>query len=153
MSCKITEITVKNINIFFQLNNYERLACLFLTHISEEEEPYDESQISQCGEKYMKNMLSSVHGIKFKLVESGDFRLIFKYRGLDYGGDEMMRVIVQNKEKIVLIYTENNRNLLETLINCEEIPQAIKLTNDYGNLFLSINDEEPDVDWMEVEEF
>ena len=158
MSCKITEITAENSDIFFQLHNYEKLATLFLTHISEEEEPYDEKEISQCGKRYIKNMLSPLHGMKLKLVESEDFRLIFKYRCEEnaenkYKSDEMMRVIVLYKDKIVLIYTENNINLLETLNNFEEVLQAIKLTNTYGQLSLSINEDEPDVDWMEVDEF
>ena len=154
---KIIIINAQN----FQL--IEELAPLFLTHISEEDEPYDENKINNLNQRYIINMLSQLHGIQLKLIEKGDFRLTFKYRinsclrdkesNSCLRDEEMMRVIVQYKGKIILIYTKNDINLLETLINCQQVQEAISLVNEYEKTRLSLNEDELEVNWLEVEQF
>lgn len=142
-----TDVTIENINLL-----EDSIGPLLLTHISEEEYPYDEKDVPHHATRYIRNMLSDAHNKKIRIVKINDYTFVYKYDE-DYTLRNLLRVIVKHKDTIIVIYSENNMHLLETLKDNEYVSGAIKLLNDYGLDYVSINEEDPEVDWMEVDNF
>lgn len=88
-----------------------KLYKIFLTHISEEEEPYTEDDIENEYERYKANMLSEIHKIKFSFHEESEdkkWKIIVKNKN-----NQIERIVILYENNIVLIYTLMEINLLE----------------------------------------